>query len=99
MVHAAIYSSVRHYLTAVKAAGTDEAGAVMKKMREIPVNDAYVRNGILREDGRLLHPMYLVEVKKPDESKYPWDFYTIKGVVPPEQAFLSARDGGCPLTK
>jgi branched-chain amino acid transport system substrate-binding protein len=99
MVHAAIYSSVRHYLTAVKAAGTDEAGAVMKKMREIPVNDAYVKNGILREDGRLLHPMYLVEVKKPDESKYPWDFYTIKGSVAPEQAFLSAKDGGCPLAK
>jgi branched-chain amino acid transport system substrate-binding protein len=99
MVHAAVYSAVRHYLMAVKAAGTDEAQAVMGKMREIPVNDMYVKNGILREDGRLLHPMYLVEVKKPEESKGPWDFYTIKGTVPPEQAFRNAKDGGCPLAK
>ena len=99
MVHAAVYSAVRHYLTAVKTAGTDEAQAVMTKMREIPVNDMYVKGGILREDGRLLHPMYLVEVKKPDESKGPWDFYTIKGTVPAELAFRSAKDGGCALAK
>jgi branched-chain amino acid transport system substrate-binding protein len=99
MVHAAVYSAVRHYLIAVKAAGTDEAQAVMGKMREIPVNDMYVKNGILREDGRLLHPMYLVEVKKPEESKGPWDFYTIKDTVPADQAFRSAKDGGCPLAK
>jgi branched-chain amino acid transport system substrate-binding protein len=99
MVHAAVYSAVRHYLMAVKAAGTDEAQAVMKKMREMPVNDIYVKNGMLREDGRLLHPMYLVEVKKPDESKGPWDFYAIKGTIPADQAFMSAKEGGCPLAK
>jgi branched-chain amino acid transport system substrate-binding protein len=99
MVHAAVYSAVRHYLKAVKAVGSDEAQAVMAKMREIPVNDMYVKNGILREDGRLLHPMYLVEVKKPSESTGLWDFYKIKSTIPAEQAFLSAREGGCPLAK
>jgi branched-chain amino acid transport system substrate-binding protein len=97
MAQAAVYSSVRHYLKAIKAAGTDEAQSVMAKMRALPVNDMYVRDGVLREDGRLLHPMYLVEVKKPDESSYPWDFYKIKATIPAGEAFPSARDSGCPL--
>ena len=97
MVHAAIYSSVRHYLKAIKAAGTDEAQAVMKKMREIPVDDMYVHGGVLREDGRLLHPMYLVEVKRPSESRGDWDFYKVISTIPAKDAFLSAKDGGCPL--
>ena len=69
MPQAAVYSAIRHYLGAIAAAGTDEAKAVMAKMRERPVNDFYVRNGHLREDGRLVHDMYLAQVKKPSESK------------------------------
>lgn len=99
MAHAAVYSSVRHYLKAIKAANTDEAQAVMAKMREIPVDDMYVRGGVLREDGRLLHPMYLVEVKTPAESKVAWDYYKVISTIPADQAFLSARDSGCPLAK
>ena len=99
MVHAAIYSSIRHYLKAIKAAGTDEAQAVMKKMREMPVDDMYVHGGVLREDGRLLHPMYLVEVKRPNESRGDWDFYKVISTIPAEEAFQSAKDGGCPLAK
>ena len=99
MVHAAIYSSVRHYLKAVKAAGTDEAQAVMTKMRETPVDDMYVHGGVLREDGRLLHPMYLVEVKPPNESRGDGDYYKVISTIPGEQAFQSAKDGGCPLAK
>jgi branched-chain amino acid transport system substrate-binding protein len=99
MDHAAVYSAVRHYLMAVKAANTDEAQAVMKKMREIPVNDMYVHNGILREDGRLLHPMYLVQVKTPEESHGDWDYYKVLATIPADKAFQSAKDAGCPLVK
>ena len=74
MAHAAIYSAVRHYLRAIEAAGTDEAKAVMAKMREIPVNDFYA-NGRVREDGRMVHDMYFVQVKAPEESNGPWDYY------------------------
>jgi branched-chain amino acid transport system substrate-binding protein len=99
MVHAAVYSSVRHYLKAVKAAGTDEAQAVMKAMRESPVDDMYVRGGQLRENGRLMHPMYLVEVKRANESRGDGDFYKVISTVSAEEAFKSAKDGGCPLAK
>jgi branched-chain amino acid transport system substrate-binding protein len=96
---ASVYSAIRHYLTAVAAAGTDEAKAVMAKMREIPVDDFYVKNGRLREDGRLVHDMYFAQVKKPSESKEPWDDYNILGVIPGTTAFRSLEDGGCPLAK
>ena len=66
--HAAVYSATRHYLRAIEAAGTDEAKAVMAKMREMPINDFFAKNGKLREDGRMVHDMYLVEVKTPSES-------------------------------
>ncbi len=75
MAHAAIYSAVRHYLRAIEAAGTDEAKAVMAKMREIPVNDFYAKNERVREDGRMVHDMYFVQVKAPEESNGPWDYY------------------------
>jgi branched-chain amino acid transport system substrate-binding protein len=78
---AAVYSAVRHYLRAIEAAGTDEAKAVMAKMREIPVNDFYTRGGKLREDGRLLHDMYFVQVKTPAESSGPWDYYKIIATI------------------
>jgi branched-chain amino acid transport system substrate-binding protein len=97
MAQAAIYSAVRHYIAAIKAAGTDEAKAVLAKMRELPVNDFYVKNGHLREDGRLVHDMLFVQVKTPAESKGPWDYYKILGVIPGDQAFRPLAESGCPL--
>ncbi|HEX6841257.1 MAG TPA: ABC transporter substrate-binding protein [Stellaceae bacterium] len=99
MVHAAVYSAVRHYLRAIQAAGTDEAKAVMAKMRELPVDDFYARGARLRIDGRLVHDMYLAQVKKPSESKGPWDYYKIIGTIPGDQAFQSLAAGGCPLAQ
>ena len=96
---ASVYSAIRHYLKAVAAAGTDEAKAVMAKMREIPVNDFYVKNGRLREDGRLVHDMYFAQVKKASESKEPWDDYNILGVIPGATAFRSLEHGGCLLVR
>jgi branched-chain amino acid transport system substrate-binding protein len=97
MAQASVYSAVRHYIASIKAAGTDEAKAVMAKMRELPVNDFYVRNGHVREDGRLVHDMLFVQVKTPAESKGPWDYYKILGSVPGDQAFRPLAEGGCPL--
>ena len=99
MPQAAVYSAITHYLGSVKAAGTDEAKAVMAKMRELPVNDFYVKNGHVRADGRLVHDMYLAQVKTPAESKGPWDYYKILSTIPGDQAFRSLADGGCPLVK
>jgi branched-chain amino acid transport system substrate-binding protein len=96
---AAVYSAIRHYLRAIEAAGTDEAKAVMAKMREIPVNDFYVKGGRLREDGRLLHDMYFVRVKTPSESSGPWDYCKIVATIPGDQAFRPAGEDGCPLIK
>jgi branched-chain amino acid transport system substrate-binding protein len=97
MAQASAYSAVRHYIGAIAAAGTDEAKAVMAKMREMPVNDFYARNGHLREDGRLVHDMYFAQVKKPSESTGPWAYYNMLGVIPGDHAFRSLADGGCPL--
>jgi branched-chain amino acid transport system substrate-binding protein len=99
MAQAAIYSAVRHYLRAIEAAGTDEAKAVMTKMREIPVNDFYAKNGRVREDGRMVHDMYFVQVKTPEESSGPWDYYKILSTIPGDQAFRPLDEGGCPLVK
>jgi branched-chain amino acid transport system substrate-binding protein len=96
-VQASTYSAVRHYLTAIAAAGTDEAKAVMAKMRQMPVNDFYVRNGRLREDGRLVHDMYFAQVKTPAESTGPWDYYKILATIPGDQAFRPLAEAGCPL--
>jgi branched-chain amino acid transport system substrate-binding protein len=97
MPQASVYSAVRHYISAIKAAGTDEAKAVMAKMRETPVNDFYVKNARLREDGRLVHDMYFAQVKTPSESTRPWDYYKILATIPGDQAFRALADGGCPL--
>jgi branched-chain amino acid transport system substrate-binding protein len=97
MPQAAVYSAIRHYLGAIEAAGTDEAKAVMAKMRERPVNDFYVKNGRLREDGRLVHDMYFAQVKAPAESKGPWDYYKLLAAIPGGQAFRPLAEGGCPL--
>ena len=99
MAQAAIYSAIRHYLRAIEAAGTDEAKAVMAKMREIPVNDFYTKNGRVREDGRMVHDMYSVQVKTPEESTGPWDYYKILSTIPGDQAFRPLDEGGCPLVK
>ena len=99
MAQASVYSAVRHYLAAIGAAGTDEAKAVMAKMREMPVNDFYVRNGHLREDGRLVHDMYFAQVKQPSDSSRPWDYYNILGMIPGDQAFRPLKDSACPLVK
>jgi branched-chain amino acid transport system substrate-binding protein len=99
MAQAAIYSAIRHYLRAIDAAGTDEAKAVMAKMREIPVNDFYAKNGRVREDGRMVHDMYFVRVKMPEESTGPWDYYKILSTIPSDQAFRPLDESGCPLVK
>jgi branched-chain amino acid transport system substrate-binding protein len=96
---AAVYSAIRHYLRAIEASGSDDAKAVMAKMREIPVNDFFAKNGKLREDGRLLHDMYFVQVKTPAESSGPWDYYKIIETIPGDQAFRPAGEDGCPLIK
>ena len=93
------YSSTMHYLKAVRAAGTDDAQAVMAKMREIPVNDFFAKNGRIREDGRMVHDMYVYEVKKPSESKGEWDYYKLREVIPGNEAFRPLSDSACPLVK
>ena len=80
--HAGVYSAVLHYLKAVQATGTREASAVMAKMRELPVNDMFAKNGVLRKDGRMVHDMYLVQAKTPAESKGPWDLVKIVKTIP-----------------
>jgi branched-chain amino acid transport system substrate-binding protein len=99
MNQAATYSATLHYLNAVKAAGTKETKPVLAKMRETPVRDAFTDNGVLREDGRMVHSMFLFEIKKPEESKAPWDYYKVLAEVPGDQAFRPLKDGGCPLIK
>jgi len=96
MVHAGVYSSVLHYLKAVDAAGTDDGKTVADKMRELPVDDFFARNADLRVDGRLVHDMYLARVKKPDDSKEPWDYFEIVATIPGEQAYLPLTKD-CPL--
>jgi branched-chain amino acid transport system substrate-binding protein len=99
MVQAGVYSSVLHYLKAVKAAGTDDGKIVAAKMREMPVDDFFSRGGRIREDGRLLHDMYLVEVKRPEESKVPWDYYKVLRTIPAEQAAMPLAASKCPLVR
>jgi branched-chain amino acid transport system substrate-binding protein len=96
---AGVYSSVTHYLKAVKAAGTTDAAAVIKVMKDTPINDMFARNGRIREDGRMVHEMYLFEVKKPSESKGRWDDYKLLGTVPGNEAFQSLELSRCPLVK
>jgi len=94
--HASVYSSTMHYLKAIQAAGTDDTAAVMKKMQEMPINDMFAKNGKLRPDGRMVHDMYLFQVKKPSESKGPWDYYNLKGTIKGEDAFQPLAQSRCP---
>jgi branched-chain amino acid transport system substrate-binding protein len=98
MVQAGVYSEVMHYLKAIQAAGTDDADAVMAKMRETPVNDFFATNARLGPDGLLRHDMYLAQVKDPSESKYPWDYYKIVKTIPAAEAFPPVSDK-CPHVK
>jgi branched-chain amino acid transport system substrate-binding protein len=98
MIHAGTYSATLQYLKAVKAAGTKDSDAVARKLKELPVDDAFAQGKVL-ENGRMVHDLYLFEVKKPSESKKPWDYYKQLAVVPGDKAFPSAKDSGCPLTK
>ncbi len=97
--HAAVYSSVMHYLNAVQASGTDDTATVLKKMKETPINDMFAKGGKIREDGRMVHDMYLFQVKKPAESKAPWDYYNLKGTVKGDDAFQSLAATRCPALK
>ncbi|MGY4304418.1 branched-chain amino acid transport system substrate-binding protein [Bradyrhizobium sp. USDA 4369] len=98
MIHAGTYSATLSYLKAVKAAGTKDSDAVAAKLKELPVDDAFAQGKVLA-NGRMVHDMYLFEVKKPSESKKPWDYYKQLATVPGDKAFFSAKDSGCPLTK
>ncbi len=99
MVQAGVYSSLMHYFKAVEKAGTDEATAVMAAMKSIPVNDMFAKNGWIRDDGRMVHDMYLVQVKSPSESKGEWDYYKVLRVIPGEEAFMPLEKSTCPLVK
>jgi branched-chain amino acid transport system substrate-binding protein len=99
MIQAGTYSAVLHYLKAVEAAGSLDADAVIAKIREIPVNDAVFQNATVREDGQVLHDMYLVKVKTPEESKSEWDLYTILATIPADKAWLPLAESKCPLVK
>ena len=99
MIQAGLYSATMHYLKAIEAIGTDEAPKVMAQMRDTPINDFFAKNGKIRIDGRMVHDMYLFEVKKPEESKGEWDLYKLIATVPGDEAFRPLDKGGCPLVK
>jgi branched-chain amino acid transport system substrate-binding protein len=99
MSQAGVYSATIHYLKAVEAAGTDETGPVMAAMRRTPVNDFFAKNGKIREDGRMVHDMYLFQVKTPSESQGPWDFYKLVATVPGDAAFQPLAQSRCSLVK
>ncbi|RAU17489.1 ABC transporter permease [Nitrincola tibetensis] len=97
MVHAGIYSSTVHYLNAVKEAGTDEAQAVRQQMMNTPINDMFAKGGYIREDGRMVHDMYLAQVKTPAESKDEWDLYKIVRTIPGDEAYRPLSESQCKL--
>ncbi|HET8877219.1 MAG TPA: ABC transporter substrate-binding protein [Casimicrobiaceae bacterium] len=100
MVHAGVYASLLHYFKAVEALKSDADGAkIVAKMKEMPTDDPLFGKGSIRVDGRTLHPAYLVEVKKPSESKGPWDYYKTLATIPADEAFRPLKDGGCSLVK
>lgn len=97
MLQAAAYSQVTHYLRAVQGAGTKDADAVMAKMREMPIDDFYASNARLRRDGRLIHDMYLAQVKSPAQSREAWDQYNLVATVKGDDATRPLSEGGCRL--
>jgi len=99
MIHAGVYSATLHYLKAVEALKSDDGTQVIAKMKAMPTDDPLFGKGTIRADGRKVHPAYLFEVKKPSESKGPWDYYKLRSTIPAEQAFRPIDQGDCPLVK
>ena len=99
MVHAGVYSATLNYLKAVKEAGTDDAAAVVAALKKMKVDDLFLRHGKLRDDNRMIHDMYLMQVKKQSESKYPWDYYTLKATIPAAEAFQPLSASKCSMVK
>ena len=99
MVHAGVYAGVLHYLKAVEALKSDDGTKVIAKMKEMPTDDPLFGKGTIRADGRKVHPAYLFEVKKPNESKGPYDYYKLRATIPANEAFRPLNEGNCPLVK
>jgi branched-chain amino acid transport system substrate-binding protein len=99
MLQAGDYSAASNYLKAVKAVGTDDSDKVMAYLKANKINDMFAKNGVIRPDGRMVHDMYLMEVKKPSESKYPWDYYKIVATIPGDQAYATKAETKCSLWK
>jgi branched-chain amino acid transport system substrate-binding protein len=95
MLQAADYSATTQYLNAVKAIGTDDSTKVMAKLKSTKINDMFTKNGVIREDGRMVHDMYLMQVKTKAESKYPWDYYKVVATIPGEQAYTKKAETKC----
>ncbi|WP_373413582.1 ABC transporter substrate-binding protein [Ensifer aridi] len=99
MVHAGTYSAVLQYLKAIEKAGTDDGEVVAEELHALPVNDIFAQNGTVAPNGRMIHDMYLLEVKKPDESKEPWDYFKVLATIPGKDAFIDPAQSGCELVK
>jgi branched-chain amino acid transport system substrate-binding protein len=99
ILHAGSYCAAYHWLKAVKAVGSTDADAVVAKMKQTPVNDFYNTDVKIREDGRVMHEMYLWQVKTPADAKYKYDFCKLVANIPPDQAWRPMSEGGCPLVK
>jgi branched-chain amino acid transport system substrate-binding protein len=99
MWQAGVYSSITHYLKAIQATGTDEPKAVAAKMRDMPIEDFFAHGGHLRADGLMVHDLYLVQVKTPEEAKYPWDYYKILQTIPGDEAFPPEDPTTCALVR
>ena len=93
------YSSTMHYLNAVRAVGSLDTAAIMARMRETPINDFFATNGRIRVDGRMVHDMYVYEVKRPEESRRPWDYYKLRAVIPGDEAYRPLSQSACPLVR
>lgn len=99
MLQAADYSATTQYLNAVKATGTDNGDAVMAKLKSTKINDVFAKGGVIRPDGRMVHDMYLMQVKSPSESKYPWDYFKVVQTIPGDQAYMTKAESTCALWK
>jgi branched-chain amino acid transport system substrate-binding protein len=97
MMQAGVYAAVLHYLKAAKATGSVEGATVVAKMKSLPTDDPLFGKGVIRADGRKLHPIYVFQVKSPAESRGPWDYYKMVETIPPDDAFRPMTAGGCPL--
>jgi branched-chain amino acid transport system substrate-binding protein len=97
MVHAGTYSAVTQYLKAIDKAATDETEAVAKELHAMPVDDVFAQGGKVGPNGRMIHDMYLMEVKKPSESTQPWDYFKVLATVPGDEAYIKPAESGCPI--